>query len=192
MSQPPYGSPPPPPGPYEPYGAGGGYGYPPQPPRNDHTARNVIIGIVVVVVLLCGGLVWAIFRVVDAVGDGISEAADAFESDYPGSEDDPLEVQEGEAFSIRGFDYDAGWDVLPGAQGVVQGVRGTNNRSDEDGESVRLVFTLYLDNEKVGELRCDDPGQVSFERSATLSCASIGQVPARFDTIEVYDSSLFK
>jgi hypothetical protein len=125
--QPPYGQ-----DPQQPYPQGGapqggapqgGYpqqGYPPYAPgaypnpyaqlpqQDNHTTRNVLLVVGAVVLLFCAGLVGFVIWAFSNIGD-------AFDPDYRGSENDPLTVTEGEAFEIRGFEYAAGWSVVPAA-----------------------------------------------------------------------------
>ena len=67
-----------------------------------------------------------------------SEAKDS----EPGGPDNPLEVAEGEAFSVSGFEYGAGWKVANGEFGgaEVTGLKVTNNRDDKDSALVEIKF----------------------------------------------------
>lgn len=165
------------------------------PQRPNHTTRNVLIIVGVVIVFCCGGIVslgaW-IFHSVD----------DALDSDYPGSESDPVVVAEGDAFSIRGFDYAAGWSVTPRlgtgtaggleADNDITGLQATNNREDDDTEDATLSFDFYADDVLLGQVRCSTPGLVSSGRKAQLSCSSYSQAITGYDEIEVYDTSYFE
>ncbi|MEO9321922.1 hypothetical protein ABFT23_00425 [Nocardioides sp. C4-1] len=177
MSQPPsYGSPEPQ-QPYPPYGSPyGQYGYP-TPPRNN-TTRNILIGVGVGIVLFCGGLF--------AVGAWVVGQADFDTNDYVGSEDDPITVAEGEAFEIRGFDVEDGWSVGPDG---ITGLRATNDRDDEDTESLSLNFTMIRDNEVLGEVRCSSSASVRFGRAVRLECTGYDVPVGTYDEIEVYDTS---
>lgn len=195
--QPPYGSdpqqphqPPQPPQPgqqpWTPYGPGAypdPYGQFPQQPKSN-TTRNVLLIVGGLVLLFCGGVVafviWA-----------ISNVDDTFDPDYRGSEDDPLTVTEGEAFEIRGFEYDQGWTIRSSPDGdlAIDGLRATNARDDEDAESVYLYFKFYRDNEQLSSISCSGGSSVAFERSVTLDCSTYGDDITGYDEIEVYDNS---
>lgn len=155
------------------------------PPRNN-TTRNVLLIVGGVVLLFCLGVigffVWAL--------NGIE---DAFEGDdFPGSDDDPITVTEGEAFEIRGFEYAAGWSVTStGDELSVDDLRATNERADGDSESIALRLRLYEGNEQVAVVRCSTVLDLAPDRAATLNCTSLvsGTTPVTFDEIEVYDDS---
>lgn len=198
--QPPYGSDQPYQQPYQqpytPYSQGGypnPYApYQSQPPRRDHTVRNVLLVLGVVLLLFCGGAITIVVLAINSVED-------TFDPDFAGSSDQPLTVEEGEAFSIRGFDYEAGWTVTstgPAASGggevVVGPVRATNNRSDDDAESVYLNFRFFRDNEQLGTVDCFGGSSVAAGRSVTLDCTGFGEDIRGFDEIEVYDDSIFE
>ncbi|MDO9456613.1 hypothetical protein [Nocardioides sp.] len=172
--------------PYPPYSQGAypnPYAQFPQKPN--HTTRNVLLIVGAVVLVFCGGLFAlgvAFFNNVD----------DVFDTDYPGSENDPVSVEEGDAFSIRGFDYDQGWSISKPAQGFdteVSGLRVTNHRDDEDAESVYLYFEFYADNARLGSISCTGGNTIAYERSARLTCNGYGEDISGYDEIEVYDSS---
>ncbi len=197
--QPPYGEPqqpesqPPGQQPYAPYGPGAypnPYAQMQQQPN--HTTRNILLIVGVVVLLFCGGLVTLVFVAVNNVSDSIE---DTFDDDYVGSENDPLTVTAGDAFEIRGFEYDQGWQLAPGADPTqaITGLRGTNQRDDEDSERINLTFTLVKANEEVAEIDCYSNTSVSFERSATLSCTTSATTPlGDYDTLEVYDDAFYE
>ena len=182
--------------PYAPYGqAPYGQPYPnpyagmPQQPKS-HTTRNVLLILGAVMLLFCGGLVALVVLLVNNVDD-------AFESDYRGSENDPITVAEGEAFEIRGFDYDEGWAIDGVAAddlgNVISGLRATNDRDDEDTETPRLTFTLLRGNEVLGEISCNANAAVRYERQVALDCTTYGtEIPQGYDTIEVYDTSFYE
>jgi hypothetical protein len=197
--QPPYGPPDPqqpyqPPGqqpytPYTPYSQGAypnPYAQFPPPPKSN-TTRNVLIGVGVAVVLFCGGIVALIAL-------AINNAEDAFDSDYRGSEDDPITITEGEAFSIRGFDYEKGWRIAEDSTGSVkiEGLRTTNNRDDEDTESVYLHLDFYADDARIGSVLCNGGGNIAHGRSARLTCSGYGDDITGYDEIEVYDTAVFE
>lgn len=185
--QPPYGQDPQQPyqQPFTPYSQGGYPNpYAQGPQRPNHTTRNVLLIVGAVVLLFCGGL----FALGVVFFNNID---DAFDPDYRGSENDPISVEEGEAFSIRGFDYDEGWTVssTPAGDVEIAGLRGTNNRDDEDSESVYLYFEFYQDNARLASVSCSGGGTVAFERSIRLTCNGYADNISGYDEIEVYDNS---
>ncbi|MFB9311500.1 hypothetical protein [Nocardioides plantarum] len=197
--QPPYGPPDPqqpgkpwqPPGqqPYTPYSQGAypnPYAQFPPPPKNN-TTRNVLLIVGAVVLLFCGGIVaflaWA-----------ISNAEDAFDDDYRGSEDDPITVTEGEAFSIRGFDYEKGWSVSTDESGSIEieGLRVTNDRDDEDAESLFIHIDFYQDDARLTSVSCSGGGSIAYGRTAVLDCTGFSDKLTDYDEIQVYDTSLYE
>ena len=194
--QPPYGPPDPPkpgqpyqpPGqqPYTPYSQGSfpnPYAQFPQPPKSN-TTRNVLLIVGAVVLLFCGGIVaflaWA-----------ISNADNAFDNDYRGSEDDPVTVTEGEAFSIRGFDYAKGWSVVTDENGSieVEGLKVTNDRDDEDADSLFIHFDFYQDDVRLTSVSCSGGGNITYGRTAALDCSGYSAEVTGYDEIQVYDTS---
>lgn len=174
--------------PWTPYSAGG-YPNPYQafPPRRDHTTRNILLAVGGVLLLGCGGLVALVVFSVARVGD-------SFDRTYPGSVTEALTVEEGEGFSIRGFTYDEGWSVTTTPQGNLEvgPLRVTNERRDEEAESVSLTFRLYQDDTLLDTVRCDGPASIPFGRSAALECTGfLAPEGAQVDEVEVYDNTYY-
>ncbi len=199
MSQPPppYGEPAP--GqhpqqqPYPSYGAGAypnPYGQvPPQRPR---TTRNVLIVVGVVIVAFCAGLVGLGVLAVNKVDDGFDSA---FNEDYRGSQNDPLTLEEGESFEIRGYSYAEGWTLTPNSDydDQITGLKATNNDADtESYNRISLVFTFYSGDEALGQVDCRSAVSLRRGKSTTLDCSSSETVPSGYDTLEVYDSALYE
>ncbi|WP_141014587.1 hypothetical protein [Nocardioides sambongensis] len=162
-----------PPPPYQPYQQP----MPPSPYQKPKSNGGKIAAIVIAAVLggmliFCGGPALAFFLLASSVEDSISE----FDGDRRGGPDNPIALEEGEAFTIDGIQYDEGWRVQPPAdeysRAEVVGLRGTNERDSEDSKSVSLDFTFLRDNEEVGEISCSSEGQISYTRSETLDCRS--------------------
>jgi hypothetical protein len=194
--QPPQGQQPyPPQQPYQPYGQQ----YPPNPygpgpgqQQKNHTTRNVLIIVAVLVVLFCGGSIVGIALLIGKAGDSIE---DAFNTDYRGSENDPIEVEEGESFEIRGFEYDDGWTVGPDDTGSglveIAGLAATNNRDDGESYTVSLVFSFYEDNEGVGDINCTSNTTIREDKTARFTCYG-ADIPDSYDSIEVYDNAYYE
>lgn len=170
--------------PPNPYGGGA-------PPQKSHTTRNVLIIVAVLVVLFCGGAITAVVLLVNSADDAFDSA---FDSEYEGSEDDPLEVAEGDAFSIRGFDYEEGWSIGtdPTTQAVeIDSLVATNNRDDEESYSLFLTFSFYRGGEGIGELTCSSQTTVRHEKKARMTCTGY-DIPTDYDSIEVWDNATFE
>ncbi len=172
--------------PYPPYGGAYPNPYAQMPQQKSNTTRNVLLIVGGVVLLFCAGIVAFFVWVVNNVDE-------AFDPDYRGSEDDPLTVAEGEAFEIRGFEYDDGWTVRAAPAGTgdleITGLRTTNARDDEDAESAYLVFRFYRDDEQLASISCGGVYNLAHDRSATIECTTYGADVTGFDEIEVYDNS---
>ncbi len=193
--QPPYGQQPPQgqqPG-YQPYGQQ----HPPNPygggqPQKSHTTRNVLIIIGVLVVLFCGGAITAVVLLVNNAGDAID---DAFDTEYRGSEDDPIEVAEGDSFSIRGFDYAEGWSIVEEdpdiATFAIDNLKVTNNRDDEESNSLYITFSFYSGGEGVGEVNCNSDTSVRHEKTVRMTCNGY-DLPPDYDSIEVHDNATYE
>jgi hypothetical protein len=187
--QPPYGQQPG----YQPYGQQ----YPPNPygpggpQQKSHTTRNVLIIVTVLVVLFCGGATTFVIWAFSSIGDSIDTS---FNDEYEGSENDPIAVEQGEAFSIRGFDYDEGWSIgpEPGLDGYVNltGLSVTND-SHDGAETVFLVFEFLDGQETLGDLRCTSNATVRSDRTVKMSC-NASEIPGSYDSIEVYDDATFE
>lgn len=179
--------------PYQPYGQQ----YPPNPygsgqQQKNHTTRNVLLIIGVLVVLFCGGAIVGVVALVNNAGNAID---DAFDTEYRGSEDDPIEVEEGESFEIRGFEYDEGWTVGEDDTGsglvVIDGLAATNKRDDGESYSVSLVFSFYENNEGVGDISCSSNTTIREDKTARFTCYG-ATVPDSYDSIEVYDNAYYE
>lgn len=208
MSQPPT-----PPPPYQdphgrPHGPAGRPGQPPAPygvapgqqpypvpspyARKDSGGKVAVIVVVAVigfVLLFCGGFVGAVVWVVVEVDRAVDEATSEFDADRRGGPDNPIPVTEGEAFTIDGMSYAAGWRLRLdgggdlGANEIV-GLRATNDRDDGSAEYVSLDFTFLAGDEEVGEITCSSDGDIAAGRVETLGCMGYSEIPP-YDAIEV-------
>ncbi len=186
----PYGQQPPQ-QPYPPYGQQPPNPYGPQQTGKSHTTRNVLLIVGVLVVLFCGGVVGLGIWAFNTASDGIDSA---FDTEYEGSEDDPVEVDEGDSFSIRGFDYGDGWSVNTDTTTqtvTIDDLVVTNNRDDEESYSLFLTVSFYSDGQGVGELTCSSPTTVRYEKKAEMSCTGY-DVPSDFDSLEIFDNATFE
>ena len=117
-------------------------------------------------VLCCGGFAACTAGAFE-VADEASKSIEADESESGGVAN-AVEVTEGEAFEVRGFDYAEGWSVREQYDMVeINDLKVTNNRDDQDGAIVQIKFMqsdeiLATSDCTSGELQ---PGQ-----TATLDC----------------------
>lgn len=178
---------------YQGYGGYPGYpAYPAPPPTGGNSSRNIIIIVVVLVVLLCGGLILApiAFFVWFA-----NEVDNSFDSDYRGGRDNPITVEEGEAFEIRDFRYAEGWSVNPTATGFNgQAITGLIVKSEnEDAESsLSITFEFERDDVLLGTVTCRSPTVLRDGRSAQMECDNTGTDITGYDEIAVYDNSYYE
>ncbi len=95
---------------------------------SSYTTKIVLIVIGVLILLVGGGCL----AVATLVGGAVNEAVETIEreDDQPGGPDNPLEITEGEAFEVSGFDYDPGWSVVGDFvdDADIEGLKLTNNR----------------------------------------------------------------
>lgn len=177
---------------YSPYGQ-----YPPNPygggqQQKSNTTRNVLVIVTVLVVLFCGGVIGFGIWAFNNIEDGIDNA---FDTEYRGSEDDPIEVAEGDSFSIRGFDYAEGWSIVEDDPSIdtfaIDNLKVTNNRDDEESNSLSIVFSFYSGGEGVGDVNCSSDTSVRHEKTVRMTCNGY-DLPPDFDSIEVHDTALYE
>ncbi|HTW15125.1 MAG TPA: hypothetical protein VMF51_08345 [Nocardioides sp.] len=168
VAQPPYGQQPPP-----------GY-YP--PPKKKHTARNILIAMGVLFVVFVGGC----FAVVGLAANEVSDAIEESENET-GGRANPVEITPGEAFSVRGFDYAAGWTVGADALGDIQveKLKVTNNRDDRDSALVEIKF--WKGQEILGMTSCTTE-LIEVGTTVALSCLSGDDMPKRYNRVTINDT----
>jgi hypothetical protein len=168
------------------YGAQPAYGspqtyYPQQPPQKSHTARNVLIVIGVLFLVLVGGCLAAVV----VVGDKVNEAVN---DDTVGGPNNPLTIEPGKAFEVDGYEYDDGWTLDKDASGLVrvQGLKVTNNRGKADRAIVDIK--LYLGNEVLATANCNNGiDKIPEGVKVTLSCSSSDAFPEQYDKVTIND-----
>lgn len=203
--QPPYGEPnqpteqppsyPQAPGSHLGYGGSSYPGYPQapygvQPPKSNGT-RNALLIVAVVIVVFCGGAVSLGMLAFNNVKNTVDHA---FNDDYRGSEKDPIVVEVGGDFEIRGLEYGSGWELDTTSEFTdgITALRVTNSRDDKSSEYVSLTFTFLKSNQIQAQVNCSTGGQVGYRQSRRLNCSTADDVGADFDTIEVYDNATFE
>ena len=189
-----YGQPPPgygqpPPGSGQPPPS---YGYPPQaypvaPQKQSHVLRNVLLILVGLLVLGCGGC----FAV---VGLGINQANKAIdkaqENDHnPGGPANPIEVQEGQPFTINGMRFLSGWRVdSTGAAGTtIENLQVTHHRKGDNEVTELVTFKFYRHQRVLWEANCAAT-PLGFGETGVVSCTPAGRVLKHYDRITVNDT----
>jgi hypothetical protein len=159
--------------------------YAPQPVKQSHTARNILIVLGVLFILGVGGCLAVVGLAGNAVNDAIEEA----EADdaKPGGPDNPLTIVEGQAFEVDGFSYAAGWSV--GKDSIddvdVQGLKVTNNRDKKDSALVEIKF--WNGSEVLALADCTTE-PIAQNTTTAVSCFSADKLPAAYDKITINDT----
>lgn len=156
----------------------------PPPPKKSNAWKWILITVFVVLVLCCGGFAACTAGIFGAA-DEVSKSIEASESES-GGENNAVEITEGEAFEVRGFDYAEGWSVTQKFGLVeIQGLKVTNNRDEKDAALVEIKF--MQGSEILASADCStqqlQPGQ-----TATLDCFSGDALPDDYDKITINDT----
>ena len=154
------------------------------PEKKSHTLRNVILVILALVVLTFAGCIALYNTAVDEINTAIDK-----DDNEVGGRKNPLTIKEGEAFKIRGFEYDSGWKIVDDGVGDtgIKGLKVTNSRDDTDSAIVEIK--LMKANEVVALVDCDtDP--VAVGQKDTLDCVSDDKLPRpkQYDRITINDT----
>ncbi|MDO9380328.1 MAG: hypothetical protein Q7T56_15900 [Nocardioidaceae bacterium] len=172
----------PPQQPYPPQGY-----YPPQPPpKKKHTLRNVLLVLLAIGVLFIGGCALLFGAAVNEVDKAVTESAE--KDAEPGGPDNPLEITEGEAFEVSGFDYADGWTIKNNADldlFEIDRLRVTNNRDSSDSALVEIKFNQG--SEVLASVDCTSD-DIAVGQTVTLNCISADALPADYDTITINDT----
>lgn len=163
-------------------------GYPQQyvqPVKKSHTARNLLLTFAVLLVLFVGGCFAVIALAANEVDNAIDDSIAADKE--PGGPDNPLAIEEGEAFEVSGFNYQAGWTVSADSSGLIdiQGLKVENNRDDKDSAFVEIKF---MSGSEVIALSDCTSGPITVGTTVTLSCFSGDNLPQDYDKITINDS----
>ena len=155
------------------------------PVKKKHTVRNVLLILVAVFVLFVGGCLALVGGAANEVGKSIDEAE--AKDQEPGGPDNPLTIVEGEAFTVSGFSYSAGWTVDANEFGGfdVKKLKVTNNRDDKDGALVEIKF---MNGSEVLALANCTTEQIPVGQTTTLSCGSTDDLPKTYDRITINDT----
>lgn len=159
------------------------YGVPQQPVQKSNLARNLLITFAVIFLLFVGGCVALVAIVGNAVDDAVND-------DTPGGPNNPLTIVQGEAFSVDGFDYAAGWSLAAGqVTGTmeVNDLKVTNNRDSAERLFVRIEV---LDaGTVVASATCDasDGATIGQGNTVAVDCSSGDPLPVTYDEITIQD-----
>jgi len=155
------------------------------PVKKRHTLRNVLLVLITISVLFIGGCL----ALVGGAANEVSKSIDKEEAkdQEPGGPDNPLTIEEGEKFSVSGFDYAAGWKIADDGLGSVdiKGLKVTNNRDDKDSALVEIKF--MQGNEVLALTDCTTE-PVAVGQTTTLSCISADNLPKKYDRITINDT----
>ena len=155
------------------------------PAKKGHTLRNVLLGIIAVMVLFIGGCMALIGSAANEVGNSIDDAA--AKDKEPGGPDNPLTIAEGKKFTVSGFDYGSGWKVADNGLGGVEvnGLKVTNNRDKKDSALVEIKFMKGSEVLAVSDCTTEP---VAMGQTTTLTCLSGDELTAKYDRITINDS----
>lgn len=148
--------------------------------KKKHTVRNILLGLVGLFILLFAGCT----ALVGGAANEVSKSIEASENEV-GGPNNPVTIEEGQAFEIRDFNYAAGWKVVTNDFGSeIQGLKVTNNRGESDSALVEIKFVTGT--EVLALIDCStepiDPGM-----TVTLSCSG-DKVPADYEKITISDT----
>ncbi len=160
--------------------------YPGTPASGSSSTTKIVLIVIGVLVLLLGG---GCLAVVALVGGAVDEAVERIEREdsEPGGPDNPLEITEGEAFEVSGFEYDPGWMVVGDFvdDADIEGLTVTNNR--EDADSAFVEIKLWSGNEVLATVDCLTE-EIAVGTKVTLDCTSFDDRPASYDRITINDT----
>jgi hypothetical protein len=155
------------------------------PAKQKHTVRNVLLVVIALFVLFIGGCLAFVGGVANDVSNSIEDAEE--KDQEPGGPDNPLTITEGEAFSVSGFDYAAGWSVEDDGLGSpdLADLKVTNNRDDKDSALVEIKFMKGSEVLAVADCTTEP---VAVGETTTLSCLSADELPEDYDRITINDT----
>jgi hypothetical protein len=153
--------------------------------RKKHPVRNVLAVLISLVVLASVGCVALIAVTVHEISQAI-EQADAEESEVERT-DDPLTIQPGKRFEVRGFDYSAGWRVREDTFGeiVVTGLEVTNHRSRKDSA---LLDIRFMRGSAVLAFASCITEPIPVGQTTSVHCVSADKLPGTYERITINDT----
>lgn len=154
-----------------------------KPPKQGHALRNVLLIVIALGVLFIGGCMAVVGLAANEVDKEIDKATEADKD--PGGPDNPLEIAEGKAFAVRGFDYSDGWSVGKEFGLVtIDGLKVTNNRDDKDSALVEVKF--WTGTEVLAVVDCTTE-PIAPDTTTRLTCGS-DDWPKGYDKITINDT----
>jgi hypothetical protein len=176
-------------------------------PRTGLTTTQLLIGVVLGVILLCGGGCLASAALfASGSSDTQSKSATATTptpavSDLPskglspdeviaqavrGDQDHPFTVSPGKAFDIRGFEYQPGWSVKKDMFGfAINGLKVKNMRDVAD--SAWVEFKFWRGKEVLAQADCTSD-DIAPGTTVSLDCGSTDDLPASYDRLTINDT----
>lgn len=144
----------------------------------------MILVLIAVFVLFIGGCLALVGGAVNEIDNAIDEAESA--DAEPGGPDNPLPITEGEAFSVSGFDYAAGWTIDQEYDlATIEGLKVTNNRDDKDSALVEVKF--MQGSEVLALIDCTTE-PINVGQTTTVDCFSSDEIPSDYDELTINDS----
>lgn len=161
-------------------------GYQGRPSSGSSNTTKIVLIVIGVLILVLGG---GCLAVATLVGGAVNEAVETIEREdsQPGGPDNPLEITEGEAFEVSGFDYDPGWSVVGDFvdDADIEGLKLTNNRDNPDSAFVEIK--LWSGNEVLATVDCYTD-EIEVGTKVTVDCSSFDDLPASYDRITINDT----
>ena len=120
---------------------------------------------------------------------GLGAAGKAIEEDAnkAGGTDSPLQIEQGKAFEVDGFDYSDGWSLGTDPLGdmTVKGMKVTNNRDDKD--SAIVAIKVWNGTEVLAVADCTT-APIDAGTTVSVSCGSMDRLPRSFDKVTINDT----
>lgn len=148
--------------------------------KKSHTVRNIFLGLIVLGLLFFAGCT----ALVGGAANEVSKSIEESENEIGGT-NNPLTIEEGKAFEVRGFNYAAGWKVVTNDFGSeIQGLKVTNNRDKSDSALVEIKFVTGT--EVLALINCSTE-PIDKGMTVTLGCQG-DKVPAGYEKITISDA----
>ena len=153
------------------------------PEKKSHTLRNVLLGITALFVLTIGGCLALLGGTVNEIDKSVKE----HETKAGGSKN-PINVNEGEAFTIGDNDYLGGWRLKNNVLGEadVAGLKVTNNSDEADFPDIE--FRFFKGKEELAEVSCGLLKEVQPGTTAKIECSGDQPLPKKWDNLTVQNS----
>lgn len=141
---------------------------------------KILLGLVLLGLLAFAGCTALVGGAANEVAKSIEESENEV-----GGTNNPLTIEEGKAFEVRGFNYAAGWKVVTNDFGSeIQGLKVTNNRGKSDSALVEIKFVKGT--EVLALINCSTE-PIDEGMTVTLGCQG-DKVPAGYEKITISDA----